>query len=78
MEIGVDSFAAMFSGNSTKVINDADAMTQLLDRIENADHARSGHILGLENIIAKVFSILHLLLFWLQPLPGTKRIRAYK
>ena len=39
MEIGVDSFAAMFSGNSTKVINDADAMTQLLDRIENADHA---------------------------------------
>jgi len=39
MEIGVDSFAAMFSGNSTKVINDADAMTQLLDRIEHADHA---------------------------------------
>ena len=39
MEIGVDSFAAMFSGNSTKVINDADAMTQLLERIEHADHA---------------------------------------
>ena len=39
MEIGVDSFAAMFSGNSTKVIHDADAMTQLLDRIEHADHA---------------------------------------
>jgi alkanesulfonate monooxygenase SsuD/methylene tetrahydromethanopterin reductase-like flavin-dependent oxidoreductase (luciferase family) len=37
MEIGVDSFAAMFSGNSNKAINDADAMTQLLDRIEYAD-----------------------------------------
>lgn len=39
MEIGVDSFAAMFSGNSSKVINDADALAQLLDRIEHADHA---------------------------------------
>ena len=39
MEIGVDSFAAMFSGNSSKVINDADAMAQLLERIEHADHA---------------------------------------
>src|ERR1041384_4695809 len=39
MEIGVDSFAAMFSGNSSKVINDADALGQLLDRIEHADRA---------------------------------------
>lgn len=38
MEIGIDSFAAMFSGNSKKIINDADAMNQLLDRIEHADH----------------------------------------
>src|SRR6476469_8246221 len=37
MEIGVDSFAAMFSGNTDKAINDADAMTQLLDRIVYAD-----------------------------------------
>jgi probable LLM family oxidoreductase len=37
MEIGVDSFAAMFSGNSSKQINDADAMAQLLIRIEHAD-----------------------------------------
>src|SRR5450631_4621831 len=37
MEIGIDSFAAMFSGNSSKSINDADAMAQLLDRIEYAD-----------------------------------------
>jgi probable LLM family oxidoreductase len=37
MEIGVDSFAAMFSGNSSKAINDADAVAQLLDRIELAD-----------------------------------------
>src|SRR4249920_1884169 len=37
MEIGIDSFAAMFSGNKSKIINDADAMTQLLDRIEYAD-----------------------------------------
>ena len=40
MEIGVDSFAAMFSGNSNKKINDADALSQLLERIEHAD--RSG------------------------------------
>ena len=39
MEIGVDSFAAMFSGNSGKSINDADALAQLLDRIEHADRA---------------------------------------
>ena len=38
MEIGVDSFAAMFSGNSSKSINDADAMNQLLDRMEHADN----------------------------------------
>ncbi|HEX3767579.1 MAG TPA: LLM class flavin-dependent oxidoreductase [Puia sp.] len=37
MEIGIDSFAAMFSGNSSKRINDADAMAQLLERIEHAD-----------------------------------------
>ena len=40
MEIGVDSFAAMFSGNSNKKINDADAIAQLLERMEHAD--RSG------------------------------------
>ncbi|MEO6327479.1 MAG: LLM class flavin-dependent oxidoreductase [Ginsengibacter sp.] len=40
MEVGVDSFAAMFSGNSSKLINDAGAMAQLLERIEHAD--RSG------------------------------------
>jgi len=39
MEIGVDSFAAMFSGNSSKAINDTDALAQLLDRIEHAEHA---------------------------------------
>src|SRR6202166_4715026 len=39
MEIGIDSFAAMFSGNSSKIINDSDAMAQLLDRIEYADQA---------------------------------------
>ncbi len=37
MEIGIDSFAAMFSGNSSKAISDADAMAQLLDRIEHAE-----------------------------------------
>ena len=37
MEIGVDSFAAMMSGNSSKSISDADAMSQLLQRIEHAD-----------------------------------------
>lgn len=40
MEIGVDSFAAMFSGNSTKAIKDSDALAQLLARIEHGD--RSG------------------------------------
>jgi probable LLM family oxidoreductase len=39
MEIGVDSFAAMFSGNRSKVIDDTDAMAQLLDRIEYAEQA---------------------------------------
>ena len=39
MEIGVDSFAAMMSGNSEKAINDADALLQLLERIEHADKA---------------------------------------
>jgi probable LLM family oxidoreductase len=40
MEIGIDSFAAMFSGNSSKKLNDGVAMAQLLERIEQAD--RSG------------------------------------
>lgn len=39
MEVGIDSFAAMFSGNISKTINDADAMEQLLDRIVHADQA---------------------------------------
>jgi probable LLM family oxidoreductase len=37
MEIGVDSFAAMFSGNKDRYINDTDALAQLLGRIEHAD-----------------------------------------
>src|SRR5437879_3637231 len=37
MEIGIDSFAAMFSGNNSKVISDSDALAQLLDRIVHAD-----------------------------------------
>src|SRR5947207_2330185 len=37
MEIGIDSFAAMFSGDNNKTTNDADAMAQLLDRIVYAD-----------------------------------------
>ena len=37
MEIGIDSFAAMFTANSGRKINDADALTQLLDRIVHAD-----------------------------------------
>jgi alkanesulfonate monooxygenase SsuD/methylene tetrahydromethanopterin reductase-like flavin-dependent oxidoreductase (luciferase family) len=40
MEIGVDSFATMFNADSSKAINDADALTQLLVRMEHAD--RSG------------------------------------
>ena len=39
MEIGIDSFAAMFSDNTSKQINDADAVAQLLERIEHADHS---------------------------------------
>src|SRR5947209_18352885 len=37
MQIGIDSFAAMFSGNTSKTLNDADALAQLLERIEHAD-----------------------------------------
>src|ERR1039457_4358030 len=40
MEIGIDSFAAMFSGNNKNKLNDTDALAQLLERIEYAD--RSG------------------------------------
>lgn len=39
METGIDSFAAMMSGNSSKAINDADAVAQLLERIEHADRS---------------------------------------
>ncbi len=39
MEIGIDSFAAMMSGNSTKAISDTDALAQLLERIAHADQA---------------------------------------
>src|SRR6267143_3124386 len=37
MEIGIDSFAAMFSDRSSNSLNDADAISQLLERIEHAD-----------------------------------------
>jgi len=37
MEIGIDSFAAMMSGNSSRSLSDTDALTQLLDRIAYAD-----------------------------------------
>src|SRR5450631_1946842 len=40
MEIGVDSFAAMFNSDSGSSVNDTDSMAQLLERIEQAD--RSG------------------------------------
>lgn len=40
MQIGIDSFAAMMSGNATRAISDQTAVAQLLDRIEQAD--RSG------------------------------------
>src|SRR5450755_329028 len=40
MEIGIDSFAAMFSGDAGSSVNDTDSMAQLLERIEQAD--RSG------------------------------------
>lgn len=37
MEIGIDSFAAMMSGNDTNPISEKDAMEQLLNRIVHAD-----------------------------------------
>ena len=37
MEIGIDSFAAMFSQNTSRYLPDADAMAQLLERMEFAD-----------------------------------------
>src|SRR5437868_14393751 len=39
MEIGVDSFAAMMSGNSSRSLSDKDALAQLLERIAHADSA---------------------------------------
>src|ERR1700749_1831712 len=37
MEIGIDSFAAMFGEESGPKISDVDALAQLLERIEQAD-----------------------------------------
>lgn len=37
MQIGIDSFAAMMSGNPTHPISDSDAIKQLIDRIVYAD-----------------------------------------
>jgi len=37
MEVGIDSFAAMFSGNSVNAISDQEAIAQLLDRIVLSD-----------------------------------------
>lgn len=37
IEVGIDSFAAMMSGNKTNAISDRDAMEQLLERITHAD-----------------------------------------
>lgn len=37
MEIGIDSFAAMFGANKDTAISDSDAMEQLLERIVQAD-----------------------------------------
>src|SRR3954469_1099253 len=39
IEIGIDSFAARFSENAGTAISDKDAMAQLLERIEHADHS---------------------------------------
>jgi probable LLM family oxidoreductase len=39
IEIGIDSFAAMFSGNTANPISDTDALAQLIERIELADQA---------------------------------------
>jgi probable LLM family oxidoreductase len=37
MEIGIDSFAAMMSGNGTNAVSDTVAVAQLLERMEHAD-----------------------------------------
>lgn len=37
MEIGIDSFAAMFNNDTGTSVNDKDSMAQLLERIEQAD-----------------------------------------
>ena len=39
MEIGIDSFAAKFSKTNKETINDAVALSQLLERIEHADNS---------------------------------------
>ncbi len=39
MEIGIDSFAAVISGNNSRTVNDTDALAQLLERIVLADQA---------------------------------------
>jgi alkanesulfonate monooxygenase SsuD/methylene tetrahydromethanopterin reductase-like flavin-dependent oxidoreductase (luciferase family) len=57
MEIGIDSFAAMMSGNASRSISDAEALAQLLTRIEHAD--RSGlDIFGIGEHHRKGFLLL--------------------
>jgi probable LLM family oxidoreductase len=46
MEIGIDSFAAMFSGNESRYLPDNVAMAQLLERMEFADKAGL-HVFGI-------------------------------
>jgi probable LLM family oxidoreductase len=74
MEIGVDSFAAMFSGNSRRAINDAGALSQLLERIEHAD--RSGlDVFGIGEHHRKGFLDSAPALILAAAAPLTKRIR---
>jgi probable LLM family oxidoreductase len=39
MEFGIDSFAAMFSGDNKAAISDTTAIAQLLERMEQAEHS---------------------------------------
>ncbi len=74
MEIGIDSFAAMFSGNSSKLLNDADALAQLLERIEHADN--TGHdIFGIGEHHRKGFLDAAPTLILAAAAARTKRIR---
>jgi len=68
MEIGIDSFAAMFSSRPQQLLSDQDAVEQLLARMKFADEVGID-VFGIGEHEEKDFWILHPLNCCLRQLP---------